>query len=85
MLQQESVQLPAGPAFERHFSPHEIAELWGLGVDAVRRIFMNEEGVLKYGHGETLRKRPYFTLKIPESVMHRVHRRLSQTKPGKPN
>ena len=81
----EQVQLPFGPAFERHFSVQEIAKLWGFGVDVVRRIFANEEGVLKYSHPETLHKRGYCTMKIPESVMQRVHRRLTQTKTGRPN
>ena len=78
------VQAPPGPAFERHFEVKEVAEMWGFGVDLVRRIFNSEEGVLRVQHPESLHKRAYTSLRIPESVLRRVHRRLTQTKSGKP-
>jgi hypothetical protein len=66
------------PAFAgKHYSAQEVAELWGLSTDYVRRLFENEPGVLvleaprAYG-----RQRRYRTLRIPESVVERVHRRL---------
>jgi len=80
-----SVSLPAHAAFEQHFSVQQVSQMWGLGVDIVRRIFAQEEGVVRIGHPETLHKRRYTTLRIPESVMRRVHRRSTQVKPGKPN
>jgi hypothetical protein len=67
------------PAFaEKHYSAQEVAELWGLSVDYVRRLFESVPGVLvlqaprAYG-----RRRRYRTLRIPESVIERVHRRLA--------
>jgi len=45
--EQTSVQLPPGAAFERHFSVQEIAKMWCLGVDLIRRLFANEEGVIR--------------------------------------
>lgn len=57
--------------------------MWGLGVDIIRRIFENEPGVIKIVSPERLHKRRYTTLRIPESVLRRVHRRLTETK-GKP-
>ncbi len=69
----------AVPAFaERHYAPRQIADLWGLSVDAVRRLFEKEPGVLVIGDSlGRAGKRRYATLRIPESVMERVHRRSS--------
>ena len=63
------------PTFERHYSVDELAELWGLSGDSVRRLFLNEPGVVvffKYRPG----RRTYRTLRIPESVAQRVHRQM---------
>lgn len=63
----------------RHYTVAEIAALWSLSDDAVRKIFENESGVLAIGDTRpTLRKRRYTTLRIPEDVLARVHRRLSR-------
>lgn len=74
-----------GAAFERHYSVKQLAELWELGVDVVRRIFAHEEGVVRIAHPETLHKRGYVTLRVPESVARRVHRRLTEPKSKRPN
>jgi hypothetical protein len=70
--------VPANPAFEKHYTPKEIAKTWGFGVDLVRRIFESEPGVIRVGHGEQLHRRRYTSIRVPESVMRRVHRRLSE-------
>lgn len=65
-------------ATERHYTIAEIAELWKLSPNAVRRLFQGEPGVFvalgeprpRYG-----RQRGYVTLRIPQSVLERVHRR----------
>lgn len=63
---------------ERHYTIAEIAALWCLSKDAVRRLFAKELGVLVLGHAEgRAYKRRYTTLRIPESVVERVHRRCS--------
>jgi hypothetical protein len=64
-------------AIERHFSPTELAKAWGVSVETVRSIFRLEPGVLKIGKTGTKYRRGYFTLRIPEQVAERVHRRLS--------
>jgi hypothetical protein len=61
---------------ERHYSVAELAKLWSLSEKTIRRMFENEPGVLQWGNQETRFKRGYTTLRIPESVMLRVHRRL---------
>jgi hypothetical protein len=63
-------------AFERHYKIGEIAKLWSLGFHTVQRHFIDEPGVLKEVSNGTLKKRRYTTLRVPESVMKRVHRRL---------
>jgi hypothetical protein len=63
---------------ERHYSVEEIAELWQLSRDAISRLFKDEPGVFVLpGPGSRVRKRPYKTLRIPESVVRRVHKRFS--------
>ena len=62
-------------ALERHYSVPEIAELWSISEKSVRRLFAGEGGVLEWGTAETLRKRGYRNLRIPESVLIRVHQR----------
>ena len=63
---------------ERHFSVAEIAEIWQLSRDAVTRLFQNEPGVLVLGDtNPRRRKRRYLTLRIPQSVLERVHARYS--------
>lgn len=66
------------PLEERHYTVAEIAVMWNLSKDAVRRLFQNEPGVLVLGDASPRRrKRPYKTLRIPESVARRVHARCS--------
>lgn len=63
----------------RHYSVTEIAGLWSISPGYVRRIFEKEPGVLVLGDAKPTRyKCQYRTLRIPEFVLERVHRRLSQ-------
>jgi hypothetical protein len=68
------------PSFAvKHYSVAEIAAAWGLSDDAVRKIFAKEPGVLVIGEqGAFSRKRRYTTIRIPEYVAERVHRRLTR-------
>jgi hypothetical protein len=65
------------PACERHYTVREIATLWKLSEDSVRRLFKDEPGVLSISPRQRSGKRAYATLRIPESVLERVHRKLS--------
>jgi len=67
---------PPSSTFERHYSPAELAAQWNLSEDAVRRLFEKEPGVLVLANSKP-GKRRYRTLRIPESVAQRVHRKLS--------
>jgi hypothetical protein len=61
---------------ERHFSPAQIGEMWGLSADVIRKLFEDEPGVLVIGEDAPRGKRRYTTLRVPQSVVERVHRRL---------
>ena len=78
-----SPQPAHGPAlttvFERHYSVKELASLWNLSDRTIRRMFVGEPGVVEWGACERRRKRGYKTLRIPESVARRVHRKLRKT------
>ena len=68
----------ATPSYaERHFRVAEVASLWSISADTVRKIFQDEAGVVVLGHGLAGRSRRYTTLLIPVSVLERVHRRLA--------
>ena len=68
-----SPQLPA--LTERHFSVKELAAMWALSSAAIRRLFRNEPGVLRFGRQKQGHQRDYVTLRIPESIAERVYRR----------
>ena len=58
---------------EKHYRVGELAGLWGLGRETVRKIVKDEPGVIKIRQG---RKRADTTYSVPESVARRIHTRL---------
>lgn len=70
-----ALELP--PAIgEPHYTVEEIAHAWKLSRSKVRRMFGGEPGVLVLENRGAFSKRRYCTLRVPESVMERVYRRL---------
>ncbi|HET6843470.1 MAG TPA: hypothetical protein VFK06_17590 [Candidatus Angelobacter sp.] len=65
-------------ALEKHYTVAEISELWHLDEKLVRKMFELENDVIVFGPNESRYKRRYRSLRIPESVMRRVHRRLTK-------
>ena len=66
-------------AFERHYTPKELGELWTLDERTIRRIFRDEPDVLRLGKANRRDgKREYISLRIPASVAERVHRQRSR-------
>ena len=64
-------------AMERHYKVGEIAAIWNISGDVVRQLFEREPGVLVLGNQFSTRgKRRYRTIRVPESVVARVHKRL---------
>jgi len=64
---------------EKHYSVSELASSWQLSENTIRRMFEKEPGVLKWGTTEERFKRRYITMRIPETVVLRVHRQLRAT------
>lgn len=62
---------------QHHYTADQIAKMWSLSTDTVRRLFQGEDGVLKIVRPGNRYKRTYVTLRIPESVLNRVHRRIA--------
>jgi len=62
---------------EQHYAVAEVAELWNLSTDAVRKLFEQEPDVMVIGDDQPRgKRRRYRTLRIPRSVVERVYRRL---------
>jgi DeoR/GlpR family transcriptional regulator of sugar metabolism len=64
---------------EKHYSVTELAALWNLSKQTIRRLFQDETGVVRIGEREVRRHRGYVTLRIPESVARKVHQRLCKS------
>ena len=64
------------PIQERPYTVQEIAEAWNMSENLVRRLFEKEPGVVIF-NTDRPHKRTYKTIRIPESVLLRVHRRNS--------
>jgi len=67
----------AGTVWERHYSIAELSKAWRVGRTTVTRWVQNEPGVLRFGEDRLRRgrKRPYVSLRVPESVALRLYRR----------
>ncbi len=64
---------------EKHYSVNDLSALWNLSKQTIRRLFQDEPGVVKIGERDVRHKRGYVTLRIPESVVRRVHQRLCKS------
>ena len=62
---------------ERHYAVIEVAAMWNLSTHKVRELFEDEPGVLVIGDRNPRHKRRYLTLRIPQTVLQRVHNRLA--------
>jgi hypothetical protein len=63
-------------AKEPHYTVSEVAKLWHMSPNKVRQLFAEEPGVVRFGHEETRFKRANIHVRIPESVLSRVHNQL---------
>jgi hypothetical protein len=59
------------------FTVAQVASLWHLSEDTIRRLFEDELGVLSKGDRNPRGKRRRVTLRIPRAVMERVRRKLA--------
>ncbi len=65
--------ITANTTFERHYRIGELAELWGLGRETVRKLVKDDPGVIKIRMG---RKKAHTVYSVPESAAQRIHIRL---------
>lgn len=72
--------MPVTPRFAvQHYTVAEIASLWKLSTDTVRKLFENEPDVLVIGNqNPRFSRRRRLTLRIPEFVVERVYRKESK-------
>ena len=63
---------------ERHYTATQVAELWQFDVETIRRLFQDEPGVVVLQAPIKKGKRSYKTIRIPQSVLERVHKRLQR-------
>jgi hypothetical protein len=70
-------------ARDQHYTVSELAKRWHLSPNTVRRLVVDEPGVIKLTVGPLLRnrrKRHLVSLRISERVALRVHAKLSGQK-----
>jgi hypothetical protein len=67
-----SPSLPTS-TFEKHYRIGELAELWGLGRETVRKLVKDDPGVIKIRMG---RKKTHTLYSIPASAAARIHTKL---------
>jgi hypothetical protein len=67
-------RVPAAGPFGRVFTPKELAAMWQLSENSIRRLFQDEQGVFVMGDSNPRGKRGYSTIRIPEAVALRVWR-----------
>jgi hypothetical protein len=65
------------PAEEPIYTPEEIARAKRLHPATIRKLFVDEPGVIRFGHPAHGRQRQYYTLRIPASVAARVFGRMT--------
>ena len=68
---------------ERWYTPKEVAFLWNMSAESVRRLFLNEPGTVIVRIQRTGRRR-YRTMRIPQDVLERVRRRMTVAAPDRP-
>lgn len=59
------------------FTPSEIAADKKLHPSTVRKMFVDEEGVIRIGHPGSRQRAQRYTLRIPASVVQRVFGRMT--------
>jgi hypothetical protein len=82
MVETASLKLPLDKVWtddgkQENFSVAQVASLWELSPDTIRRLFENEPGVLLKGDKNPQGQRRRVMLRIPREVMNRVKRKLA--------
>lgn len=67
-------------ATEQHYTPVQVAKMWGLSRWTIQRLFAKEPDVIVIDRPEELHKRGYCSMRITETALRRVYARLQKTK-----
>jgi hypothetical protein len=59
--------------FEKHYRIGELARIWGLGRETVRRLVKDDPGVIKVCMGK---KNSHMIYSVPESTARKIHTKL---------
>ena len=57
--------------FEKHYRIGDLAEMWSLGRETIRKMLVNEPGVIRVRMG---RRKTHTTYSVPASVAESIHR-----------
>jgi hypothetical protein len=63
-------------AVEKHYTVAQLSRMWVFSESTIRRLFTKEPGVIKLSHQPTNKRRGYTSIRIPERIAERVHRRM---------
>jgi hypothetical protein len=72
--------LVENPTFEKHYRISDLARLWGLGRETVRKLVKDDPGVIKIRMGH---KKAHTIYSIPESAAQTIHTRLLNAVPAR--
>ena len=62
--------------FEKHYRVGDLAKIWGLGRETVRKLVKDDPGVIKIRMG---RKKAHTFYAVPESAAERIHTKLQNS------
>jgi hypothetical protein len=68
-----------GIAFEKHYRISDLARIWSLGRETVRKLVKDDPDVIKISMG---RKKSNTVYSVPESAAQRIHTRLLSERRG---
>jgi len=60
-------------AFEQHYTPAELAAIWGCSAKTVQRLCEKMGGVFVINRPEQMHKRGHKTFRIPASTAERMY------------
>lgn len=63
-------------AVEKHYTVAQLSRMWVFSESTIRRLFIKEPGVIRLSHQPTKKRRGYTSIRIPERIAERVHRRM---------
>ena len=65
------------------FTAEELARDKKLHPATIRKLFLDEPGVIRLGHSHARGRRQYYTLRIPRSVADRVFGQMTVKPTGR--